>query len=433
GPYSLAGDGTLRIGPTANNPPPWQRNLMLALVRHNGQVLSREALLVEVWRRDQVSEVSISRTVHGLRRIFAEGPLGASVIRTIYGGGYRLDVPVRRIELDPAGEGPARAAAFPSAHTLSTFVEGMVWARQRDPRLLPRAERHLRQCLQDAPAFTPARVALAATRLSRYQWGLLPATELETELEALLTPTESADSMASEVLALRVEMLSLLHWQPDLAEARFAQWLPAELTGGTSLHSWVRHLIATGRAAEALSLLEPHLNGDNPDGWLLTAVALWFLGENNKARRHLREQLCIDSTLTGSRLILALVLADGERPAEALRELEMSAIPADPVHGLQAFTALIQALCGKTAPAMALLRSARDDAAQAAVMTSMWGLTAVVLGQEECAAKLLEQAVAQRCGLAPFVRHLPSLRRHGGSPALTRFQEALTKRFHCTV
>jgi hypothetical protein len=64
-------------------------------------------------------------------------------------------------------------------------------------------------------------------------------------------------------------------------------------------------------------------------------------------------------------------------------------------------------------------------------MTSLWGLTAVVLTREECAASLLEQAVANRCGLAPFVRHLPRLRRHAGSPALARFEEAMTNRFHC--
>jgi DNA-binding winged helix-turn-helix (wHTH) protein/tetratricopeptide (TPR) repeat protein len=432
GPYSLDGEGNLRIGPTAIHLPPLQRHLLLALVRQNGQVLSRDTLLQELWGHTQVSEVSISRTVHGLRRVFMDGPLGASVIRTIYGGGYRLDVPVRAMEADPVATCPVCSGGFPAAHTLSAFVEGMVWVRQRDPRLLPRAERHLRHCLNDAPDFTPARIALVATRLARYQWGLIQASAIENELEVLLREAEHSGSMASEVLALRVEVLSLLHWQPDLAEARFAQWLPAQLPEGPPLHSWARHLVATGRAAEALLLLEPHLNGDNPDGWLLTAVASWFLGDHEKAIRHLREQLSIDSSLAGARLLLALVLADGERPAEALRELEASAIPADPVNGLQAFTALILALCGKSAAATVLLQGARDDAQQATIMTSLWGLTALVLGQEKCAARLLEEAVINRCGLAPFVRHLPSLRRHEDSPALAGFKEAMTNRFRCT-
>ena len=433
GPYSLDGEGNLRIGPTPIHLPPLQRRLLLALVRQQGQVLSRDTLLLEVWGHNEVSEVSISRTVHGLRRIFMKGPLGASVIRTIYGGGYRLDVPIRTVAQEASSAGPLRPGALPAAHTLSTYVEGLVWVRQRDPRLLPRAERHLRQCLESAPDFTPAMVVLGATRLAQYQWGLLRAEAVENELQVLLERAEASGSMAAEVLALRVEVLSLLHWQPDLAEDRFARWLPGQLPEGPPLHSWARHLVATGRAAEALPLLEPHLSADNPDGWMLTAVACWFQGEHGKAIGHLREQLSIDASLAGVRLILAHVLADAEQPAEALRELEATAISADPINGLEAFSALILALCGKTTQANAHLRRVLADGDQAEVMTSLWGLTALALGDEASASNLLEQAVRNRCGLAPFVRHLPGLRRrHAGSPALARFQEAMTNRFHCS-
>jgi len=436
GPYTLDAEGNLRIGPTAIHLPPLQRRLLLALVLHKGRVLSRDALVQEVWRHNQVSEVSISRTVHGLRRTFADGPLGSSVIRTIYGGGYRLDVPVRMMEeAPPSGTEPAGTAGFPAAHTLSAFVEGLVCVRQRDPRQLLRAERHLRHCLSNAPDFAPALVQLVATRLAQYRWGLLRAEELEREVEGLLRRAEeSCNDRAAEVLALRVEVLSLLHWQPNLAEGQFSPWLPGQLLEGPPLHSWVRHLLATGRAAEALPLLEPHLSADNPDGWMLAALACWFLGQQGKAIAHLREQLRIDASFVGARLILAHVLADSERPDEALRELEASGILLDPGSGLQAFTALILALCGQTAEATWHLRRALGDGNQAGIMTSLWGLTALTLGDEAHAANLLEQAVRNRCGLAPFVRHLPGLRRrHAGSPALDHFQAAMTNRFRCTI
>jgi DNA-binding winged helix-turn-helix (wHTH) protein len=431
GPYSLDGEGNLRIGPTAIHLPPLQRRLLLALARQQGQVLSRETLLEEVWGHNQVSEVSISRTVHGLRRVFMDGPLGASVIRTIYGGGYRLDVPVHVVEAADS-DGAIKPSASPSAQTLSAFVEGMVWVRRRDPRFLPRAERHLRHCLDIAPEFTPALVALVATRLARYQWGLLTAQGIENELEVLLQRAEVSGDLAAEVLALRVEVLSLLHWQPDLAEGRFARWLPSQLPEGAPLHSWARHLIATGRASAARPLLEPHLNADNPEGWLLTAVACWMSGDHGNAIRHLREQLAIDGSLAGARLVLSLVLADGDQPEQALRELEATAIPADPVHGLQAFSALILALSGHTSRAQAHLRQVVDDGERSKEMTSLWGLTALALGEDDLAARLLVQAVHQRCGLAPFLRHLPSLSRFESSPALAQFQGAMKNRFRCT-
>lgn len=434
GPYTLDAEGHLRLGPTPIHLAPLQRRLLLALVRRRGQVLSRENLLQEVWGHDHVSEVSISRTVHGLRRALTDGPLGPSVIRTIYGGGYRIEVPIHVVAAEDAlsRAGAEGGAKFPTAQTLSAFVEGLVWVRQRDPRLLGLAERHLRRCVEMAPDFTPALVQLAATQLAHYRWGLRTAESLEPNLEPLLLQAEASGHMAADVLALRVEALSLLHWQPDLAEARFASWLPDQLSEGPALHSWVRHLLGSGRATEALPLLEPHLNPDNPDGWMLAATAWWQQGNHDRAITCLQKQLQVDGNLMAGRLLLALVLADSARPADALRELEATAIAADPNNGLQAAVALVLAFCGKSAQASARLQASLAQGPERLTMTTLWGLAALAVGDEATAATLLERAVESRCGLAPFVQHIPGLQRYSGSAALDRFQTGMTNRFRRT-
>ena len=227
-----------------------QRRLLVSLVRHAGRVLEKETLLQEVWGHTQVSDVSLARAVHGLRRILGRGPLGPNVIRTIYGSGYRFDIAVsQRPGAEPAG--PIRAGAdFPSSQALVHFVEGLVQVRHRDPLQLPRAEQHFRECLKTTPNFGPALVQLAATELARYQWGQLSAAAIETEVERLLSQAEASGSVPDQVLALRVEVLTLLNWQAQLVEERFASWLPGQLTPGAPLHSWVRHLLATGRATK---------------------------------------------------------------------------------------------------------------------------------------------------------------------------------------
>ncbi|MFN6339025.1 MAG: winged helix-turn-helix domain-containing protein [Cyanobacteriota bacterium] len=427
GPYTLDAEGQLLLGPTPIHLAPLQRRLLLALVRRRGQLLTRDNLLLEVWGHSHVNEVSISRTVHGLRRVFADGPLGPSVIRTIYGGGYRLEVPIHA-----RGEGEGGTPQFPTAATLNSFVEGLVLVRQRDPRLLGRAERHLRHCVDTAPGFTPALVQLAATRLALYRWGLLSADSLEPGLEPILRRAEASGHLPDEVLALRVEALSLLHWQPDLAESRFGSWLPGQLAAGAALHSWVRHLLVTGRPAQALTLLEPHLTPDNPDGWMLASTAWWQLGDHDKAIDCLRKQLSLDGDLLAARLLLALQLADSARRAEALRELEASSIDANPANGLQAVVALILALCGKTAPAVARLRAELAQNNRPHTLTSFWGLAALAAGEEAAAATLLEEAVRNRCGLAPFAQTMPGLQRYAQSPALAQFLSAMTNRFRRT-
>lgn len=433
GPYTLDAEGHLRLGPSTIHLPPLQRRLLVALVRQKGQVLSRDQLLQEVWDHNNVSEVSISRTVHGLRRVLGEGPLGQGVIRTIYGGGYRLEAPIHPegpsdIASDSAKDSGSR---FPTAQTLSAYVEGLVWMRQRDPRQLQRAERHLHRCVEMAPDFTPALVQLAAARLARYRWGLLPAESVEPGLEQLLKRAEASGQMRADVMALRVEVLSLLHWQPDLAEARFGNWLPEQLQGSGSLHSWVRHLLATGRAPAVIPLLEPHLQAENPDGWLLAAMAWWWQGESRQAISCLQTQLN-SGDLLASRLLLAMVLADTGHPAEALRELDGAAIAVDPENGLQAMVVLVLALCGKKTQAAARLQAGLAHGKQQLTMTTLWGLAALAIGEGELGSGLLEQAVATRCGLAPFVQHMPVLRHLEENPALDRFQEGMAKRFRCT-
>ena len=434
GPYSLDGEGYLWLGPSPIHLAPLQRRLLLALVRQKGQVLARDLLLQEVWGHNHVSEVSISRTVHGLRRILAAGPLGPGVIRTIYGGGYRLEVPVHPMapEKGVSRAGAEGGAGFPTAQTLGNYVEGLVWVRQRDPRHLGRAEGFLRRCVAMAPAFTPALLHLAATQLAQYQWGLLRAASLEPGLELLLKQAEASGQMASEVMALRVEVLSLLHWQPDLAEARFASWLPGQLANSKASHAWVRHLLATGRASEAIQLLEPQLAPDCPEGWLLTAMAWWMEGEHGKAIACLQKQLQIDGHLMAPQLFLALVLADGGQPAEALKQLEASTLPANPHDPLQALIALCLALCGRGAHADALLKAALAEGNADLPMTSVWGLAAVAMGEEETASTLLEGALQIRCGLAPFLQHFPGLPRMGESAALSQFRAEMSNRFRCT-
>ena len=114
-----------------------------------------------------------------------------------------------------------------------------------------------------------------------------------------------------------------------------------------------------------------------------------------------------------------------------MRELESTGILADPDGGLPAYTTLVLGLCGKTMQAEALLQRALAAKEPDPAMTSLWGLAAVVLGKENIAATLLEKAARQRCGLAPFVQHMPIVRRHADSPALEQFQAAMAKQFRC--
>ncbi|WP_135557088.1 response regulator transcription factor [Paenibacillus cymbidii] len=67
--------------------------LLVCLMRHAGQVLSREQLLDHVWGIGAgVTLNTVDATVKLLRKK-VDGPFAAKLIRSIYGAGYRLAVP----------------------------------------------------------------------------------------------------------------------------------------------------------------------------------------------------------------------------------------------------------------------------------------------------------------------------------------------------
>lgn len=73
---------------------PLQLRLLSFLCRHPQEVLAKDRIVREVWGREDVSDVSLARAVHGLRSRLAQGGRANELIRNIYGRGYILAIPV---------------------------------------------------------------------------------------------------------------------------------------------------------------------------------------------------------------------------------------------------------------------------------------------------------------------------------------------------
>jgi DNA-binding winged helix-turn-helix (wHTH) protein len=143
GPYSLSDDGMLMLGDSLVSLSPLQRRLLQCFVRHNRTLLSKEQLIREGWGHEYVSEVSLARAVHSLRRMFAQGPLGSQLIRTVGGSGYILEASVR--EIDPPGAYPSTLedAFMESEFKFSEFDE------QDDSSQLPVSRQQQRRNLNE--------------------------------------------------------------------------------------------------------------------------------------------------------------------------------------------------------------------------------------------------------------------------------------------
>jgi tetratricopeptide (TPR) repeat protein len=246
----------------------------------------------------------------------------------------------------------------------------------------------------------------------------------------LLRHAEASGSVTDEARALRMEVLTMLHWQPQLAQESFAAWLPQRLPPGPSRHGWIRHLLATGRPDEALALVEPELSGDNPSGWFLAGLSRLQMGRLDDAIATLRQPLRLDATLAAPRWLLALSLAQANRGKEALQELAQCRLTEPKKDSHLGAAALVLALSGEGERAASLLGAALRSGAEPLAMATFWGLVAVSLGEDAAAARLLERAVQERCGLAPLVWHWSGLDRLGDSAALRAFRAGMAGQFN---
>jgi len=83
--------------------------ILMALIRNQGQVLMKDELMTQVWPDTHVEESNLTRTISALRKALGESSNEHPYIATIPGRGYRFVASVREIE--PSGEESAQAKA----------------------------------------------------------------------------------------------------------------------------------------------------------------------------------------------------------------------------------------------------------------------------------------------------------------------------------
>ncbi len=88
--------------------------LLGCLVGATGHVVRKDALVAHAWLGTAVSDESIARTVHVVRRKL-RAYSDSRVVETVYAQGYRIAVPVRRTAAEPSTPPPEAASALTAA------------------------------------------------------------------------------------------------------------------------------------------------------------------------------------------------------------------------------------------------------------------------------------------------------------------------------
>ncbi len=432
GPYTLSADGMLMLGDNLVSLSPLQRRLLQCFVRHNRTLLSKEQLMREVWGHEYVSEVSLARAVHSLRQVFAQGPLGSQLIRTVYGTGYILEAPVR--ELDP----PTPLAVDPGMKVLSNlaqddYLDALLTLRQQDPNQLSLSETLLRRCLKDQPHFSPAMVALTETLMLRRACGGDDPTSLSEQIETLIRHAEAQQTMTVELEALRAESMLQLHRRPQDAEQSFRTHQSVAQQPGPSQRTWARVLLGLGESQLALQLLNAGLDSERPHGWFLAALAHSHLGQFQEALtalRHQRQSINPNSSLLLNHLLESLILAKQGETEAALSSLNTSGILNKPFGSLHAIAATVLALAGEKAQARALVSEAHRLEPRQLGLASLWALATLNLGDKAGAEHFFRLATTNGCAAEFYLKDSAFLKFFDNDPVVKSHRSQVSNRAH---
>jgi adenylate cyclase len=185
GPFVLeAAERRLNRGSTAIKLTPKAFNTLLLLVRHAGHIVSKDAILSEVWADTFVEEGTLTQNISVLRKALGNEP---QYIETVSKGGYRFVAPVKASRPSSTGRAVERSLAVLPLVDCSDSV----------------GEAYFADGMTEALITTLARIeslrVISRSSVSRYREGRPAMREIATALGADLALDGSVARAGSRV------------------------------------------------------------------------------------------------------------------------------------------------------------------------------------------------------------------------------------------
>ena len=315
-------------------------DVLVHLVEHAGELVTKANLLDAVWGRIVVEEGSLTQAVHELRRVLGDSPRERRYVSTVPGRGYRFVAAVREhaavartaAAAAPAARATARRPAFagaallvaaawvvaaavlipstmgvtrPTAQADALAAEARFFLGRRGPADLERAEAAARAAVESDPRSAQAWSALAGVHAIRA--GTTVQDQADAEVEHMRRAAERALRLDPNNGAALVRM-SMYHWtHGDVASAeRFLAAASAAAPGDTLALAMRAGLESSrGRFAEAVRLQREAVRHDpvNAIERANLAAYLYLSGRLDEARREYHAAIDLAGAPADSELV----------------------------------------------------------------------------------------------------------------------------------
>ena len=429
-------------------------DLLLALVRRSGQLVSKDELLQDVWPGRVVEEVNLSVNISAVRK--ALGSAGPALIQTVSKHGYRLTAPVQAF--DPARSPAAVRASVqaptstpPSGGSRMALVRGAVRAVSANPDAYraylegryawsQRSEPNLKKaikCFQRAvaldPGFAAAHSGLADCHATLgYLSFVSPADAFPLARRHGMLAVER-DAGLAEPRASLGYVRFYFDWDWSGAETEFRRAIALD-PGWAPAHQWFSiFLLAADRAGEAAREIELARDRDPLSLAINTDQGFhyYYTGQYDEAVKQLQCVLAMDPSFAPAHLWLGRAYQQVGRYDEALREFSRveASVPGWPV-AIAARGSVEGAAC-RLAKARATLAELQALRGRRFVTAYGVALVHAAVGDSDAALTWLDRAFAERSHWLVWLRLDPrfnSLRNDHRPQFLTRRAHPATRR-----
>jgi DNA-binding winged helix-turn-helix (wHTH) protein/tetratricopeptide (TPR) repeat protein len=421
-------------------------DLLLALVRRSGQLVSKDELLEEVWPGRFVEEVNLSVNISAVRK--ALGPGGAAFIQTVSKRGYRFAAPIAVVE-------PAARAAFTSgvgaspsnslwripgpalgpgvARAISgntdayrAYVEGRYAWSQRSEAGLRKAIESFQRAVSLDPGFAAAHAGLADCHATLGYLGLVsPADAFPLARRHALLAIE-CDGALAEPHASFGYVKFYFDWDWPAAEAEFRRAITLD-PNWAAAHQWCSvFLLAIGRAGEAAHEIELARGCDPLSLAINTDLGFhyYYTRQYDEAIKQLESVLAMNRDFAPAHLWLGRCYQQIGRFDDALSEFRRveRSVPEWPV--AIAARGSVEGAAGRPEKAKAVVTELQDVGKRRFVTAYGVALVYAGIADGEAAFTWLDRAFAERSHWLVWLRLDPRL---DGLRADPRFSELLDR------
>jgi DNA-binding winged helix-turn-helix (wHTH) protein len=231
-------------------------DLLVALVRRHGRLVTKDELFDEVWPRTVVEEVNLSVNISSVRRALSREPNGAEMIQTVPKSGYRFIASVSVRDGTAPALPPASYPPTTNQDAYRLYLEGRYSWGQRSESGLRAAVAKFRQASALDPAFAAAHSGIADAYAALGYLSYMAPAEAFPEARRYAEIAIEHDARFAEPHASLAYVKFYYNWDWAGADAEFCRALALD-PGWAAAHQWYSiYLLAAGRPTEALREIE---------------------------------------------------------------------------------------------------------------------------------------------------------------------------------